>query len=95
MKKLQWKKSDSGVWVSHIGGMRLRCLGCLASTHRCSWFPSVYFIGFGGASVSTRRGSHRYSLEKAKDDAAKMAEELLMDFYLGITKELEICKIEV
>jgi len=37
---------------------------------------------------SSRYGKHRKSIQKAKEDAVRIARELLLDYQAGVEKEL-------
>lgn len=99
MKKVNWKNTVRNyiTTTSHsveakMGNVHLRCLHYKTLTGKSEWRARV---SINHLSVSSRIGPYRRSLEKAKDDAARLVEEMLIDYHTGITREMKCCGVSL
>lgn len=92
MNSAKWVEAPyDNYFFSRIGNMCLGCYGFSTSTGKYRWYAVVYVSRI---SMCTKRGVMRHSLEKAKEDAIRMAEELLIDLHVGIENEMKACGID-
>jgi hypothetical protein len=97
MKKINWKpivmkwrtKATYNL-EARMGNVNLLCSHYKTLTGKHEWraMVSINYI-----SSSTKKGPFRRSLAKATDDAARLVEEMLMDYYTSITREMKCCGV--
>lgn len=85
MRKIKWKKSDVGVFT-YVGSLRLYCLVPCFSNLKTKWRAEVYVDGITG---SLRCGLFRHSLSKVKEDAIRLANEILLDYHECLLAEMK------
>lgn len=89
MKKISWKprRSNQSVRAS-VGILRLGCIFHPAKKFKPdNWYASVWV--YGHFTDSVRCGSNRTSLLEAKEDAVRLARELLFDYQAAIDVEMK------
>lgn len=87
MKKIYWKpkrpsKNNNPYITARIGNIVLHCY----SEPKCLWSANVSIREMSGMF---RHGPFRKSLSKAKEDAIRLARELLLDYRAGLAVELK------
>lgn len=96
MKNIEWRMCNEGTDLksihAKIGNVYLDCFLYETMTGKSTWSANVSICQI---AMVFRRGPMRYSLEKAKADAIRLAEELLVDCHVSIMNELESCGIKV
>lgn len=90
MKNIEWKKLCKRVY-SQMGNIYMNCYHYETLTGKSEWQAVVSICGI---SQYVRRGPFRYSLVKAKMDATRLVEELLIDCHNSITREMRCCRID-
>ncbi len=94
MKKIKWKKNLKD-FRAKIGNVYLDCYHYETLTGKSMWQAVVSICCL---SQYQRRGPVRYSslaLAMAKEDAARLVEELLIDCHSSITKEMRCCGVDL
>lgn len=95
MKKINWKNISYATATprdieAKMGNVLLRCSHHRTLTGKSEWRAR---ISINYLSVSSRCGPFRRSLEKAKDDAARLVEEMLMDYHTSLIREMKCCGV--
>lgn len=84
--KLHWHQVDEYCWVERVGDVFLECRDDGEAGKDQSWY-GVAVLGY----YSRRRfGPDRRSLIKAKEDAVRLAIELLEDHSVSLGKQIAI-----
>lgn len=87
MKKIEWVKSGDNNVSAIIGCVYLRCFGYLSPiSGDKTWFADA---SINELSMMMRNGPTRKSLSEAKEDAIRLARELLLDSHAVITNEMK------
>lgn len=94
MKKIKWKSKGPNEYAcARVGCIDLYCLLVLTRNSKKIWFACVSINnGSSGtyyALIKNRYGPKRKSLSKAKDDAVRIACEVLLDCYTSLTAEMK------
>ena len=85
MKKINWKPKGLKAEASaYVGCIRLCCYKHYTRRAECRWYASV-----GHTAANMRYGPKRCSSSKAKEDAVRLARELLLDYQAGLTAEMK------
>lgn len=88
MRKIRWQKSGGfpGGFLATVGGLTLQCHSIpkhrRAQSNR--WYAHIYCPS---VRFSTRSGPIRYSIERAKTDAIRLAVEFLLDYDAALSME--------
>lgn len=87
MRKINWKpkrpsKNSNPYITARIGSIVLHCY----LEPKCRWFAVASIRDISG---TLRHGSIRKSLDKVKEDAVRLARELLLDYQAGLTAEMK------
>lgn len=91
MKNIEWEMRDGDLHAK-MGNVYLNCLLYKTDTGAQSWTADASICHI---SMFYKTGPIRYSLDKAKADAIRLAEELLVDCHVSIMNELKSCGIEI
>lgn len=86
MKDIKWEFSSNGSVFVKIGAFELRCL-----KSGTRWFAYVYTSHVGNEG---REGPLRHSLSKSKEDAVRIAREMLLDHQAGLVIEMKKFDLE-
>lgn len=92
MKEVKWDKCSSTQFSATIGNMYLYCFDYPTWKGRSRWSAHVSIRQSSGYLKKT--GPYRHSLSKAKADAIRLTEELLIDLHTSIMKEMKACGID-
>lgn len=86
MKKINWEpKGSNRSTYAQVGSIGMCCLPYSPRLgKKPQWSAEVWIIG----GPKERNGPRRYSLQKAKDDAVRIACELLLDYQAGLEMEM-------
>jgi|GEM_PF-5413698 len=86
MKKIQWepKGSRDSVYAT-VGSVKMHCYVHYTQMGIKRWYANVSIMH---RAATSRYGIKRKSMNKAKEDAVRMARELLLDYRAGVEKEL-------
>ncbi len=93
MRTINWQhtKSFTGTdmhIIAHVGNVVLRCHLAFSENSVCQeWFAGVH-IGKIGCAIGCY-GPIRKSVSKAKEDAVRLARQLLLDFQTDISAEIK------
>ncbi len=91
MKEMKWEQGGPRSTVySSVGSITMHCFPCLtgtreSKTRKCWWYAKVCVRG---QMIPTRTGPIRHSLVRAKEDAVRLARELLLDLHAGLISEM-------
>lgn len=87
MKEIKWVKSGDNNISAIIGRVYLGCFGYLSpiSGNR-TWFADA---SINELSMMMRNGPTRKSLSEAKEDAVRLARELLLDGHAALVNEMK------
>ena len=91
MKDIKWEKlyKNCDNMYADMGNIHLRCFHRQTAMGRSWWYCAVDLGKWYDA------GPTRYSLVKAQEDAARMAEGLLIDLRTAFEQEMKSCGVEV
>jgi len=87
MKKINWKQHSPNYIEARVGNVVLRCFSyrnLISLKLRWKAYASIR-----ETSSTLRYGPLRNSLSKAKEDAVRLARELLMDYKASLTVEMK------
>jgi hypothetical protein len=85
MKKIKWTKNGDNYIFSFVGNIYMRCFR--GNFHNASMWNSE--VSLDELNMMMRRGPMRKSLSKAKEDAVRLARELLLDGYAALVNEMK------
>lgn len=87
MKKIKWKRyGPTGDMSAQVGSVYLNCWQFKkAKTVDCRATVSICRI-----SSTKRYGPLRKSMAKAKEDAVRLARELMEDYQMAVDKEMKV-----
>lgn len=87
MRKIEWKPKGSSKYASaRIGNVMLYCNSIFTRSAKRRWHADVSICQL---SSTMRHGPVRQSLSRAKEDAIRMARELLLDYHAVVTAEMK------
>jgi hypothetical protein len=85
MQKINWEPKGSRDSVNtQIGQIRLHCSRSFLASGDVRWYAYIYITS--GVRFF-REGPFRCSLQEAKEDAVRLARELLLDYQEGLDIE--------
>jgi hypothetical protein len=92
MKKIEWKSQGSRDYMkAEVGSITLRS-NIFYQKSKKRWLGSAHLEGIGRETtyhISPRYGSLRKSIDKAKEDAVRLAKEMLTDCSVALAVEME------
>ncbi len=92
MKEIKWNRYDKELIEARIGNVYMHCSCRETLTGKPMWTAVVSICQI---AMAQKCGLRRHSLAKAKQDAIRLTEELLIDYHTSIEQELESCGIEI
>ena len=85
MKKIKWKPKGSNKYArAEVGCVVIHINLCYTNTKFRRWYADVSLQ----KGSDFRIGPTRKSMDKAKDDAVRLAREILLDYRTAVEKEL-------
>lgn len=84
MKKIRWKHRRHFA-TTNVGCIEMGCYARITNNRKTRWYAYVYDRKM---MFKPRTGPLRHSQKKAKEDAVRLAGEVLLDYHAGLKLEM-------